>query len=88
MGAQLELLESGYPAAGGFRFTWWTAREGAAVWIEYRGQWREGVVVWLARKSVSVMLTERSGRTLSVRRAYGDLRPRVVKPKLVAIGKK
>ena len=87
MGAQLELLGRGDPAADGFRFDWWTTREGAAVFVEHRGSWRPGVVVHLGRRYVSVMLTERSGRTVYVRRSYGELRRRVVKPKLSVVAK-
>jgi hypothetical protein len=87
MGAQLELVGRGDTAEDGFRFTWWNTREGASVFVEHRGWWRPGVVVHLGRRYVSVMLTERSGRTVYVRRAYGELRRRVVKPKLSVVAK-
>ena len=33
-----------------FRFSWWNTPEGARVWIEHCGAWREGVIV--ARKAL------------------------------------
>ena len=45
------------------------------------------MVVHLGRRYVSVMLTERSGRTVYVRRAYRELRRRVIKPRLVAMAR-
>ena len=70
-----------------FRFTWQSTREGAAVSIEYRGGWRWGVIVHRGREYASVMLIDRERRTVYVRREYGALRRRVVKPRLFVIAK-
>jgi hypothetical protein len=83
---QMALPGLGPAAADGFRFTWWTAREGAPCWIEYRGAWRAGVIVHRGRATVGVALTDHAGRTRYVRRAYQDLRRRTVRPALRAIG--
>jgi len=68
-----------------FRFTWWNTLLGAACWVEHRGGWRAGAVVHRGNKYVAVMLTDGEGRTKYVRRGYGDLRRRVVKPRLVML---
>lgn len=77
--SQAALPGLGPDARDAFRFTWWNTSEGAAVWIEYRGRWRTGVVVQRGRKYVRVLLVERSGLTVHVRRRYGELRRRVVR---------
>jgi hypothetical protein len=77
---QLSLPSYGPDAADPFRFTWWSTREGAACWIEHHGRWRAGVIVQRGRKYVRVVLTERGGRTVHVRRRYGELRRRVARP--------
>src|SRR5262249_26453404 len=41
---QLSLAGLGPELDDGFRFTWWNARSGAAVWIEHRRRWRAGVM--------------------------------------------
>ncbi len=87
MGAQSELFWRGDPAADGFRFTWWNTREGTAVFVQRRGSWRPGLVVRCYRKSVSVMLTDRDGKPVYIRHEYGDLRRRVIKPRLTVVAK-
>ncbi|HJU29649.1 MAG TPA: hypothetical protein VJ718_10785 [Candidatus Binataceae bacterium] len=84
---QLTLTGLGIEPGDLFRFTWWNTPEGATVWIEYRGSMRPGVVVHRGRKYVSVMLTDAAGRTRYMRREYGALRRRAVKPKLIIIAK-
>ena len=59
-----------------FRFTWWNAREGAAVWIEHRGRWRSGVVVVLGRKRAAVVIEWAGLKHLTVAESYGELRRR------------
>ncbi len=66
----------------GFHFTRHNTLEGAACWVEHRGQWRAGVVVHGGRRSVSFMIVSLSTPTTYVRRAYRDLRRRVVEPRL------
>ena len=84
-GGQLSLASFGPDVRDGFRFTWFIAAEGAPVWIEHRGAWRAGVIVHRARKYVTVMLPGLKGRTRYVRREYGELRRRVVRPRLVML---
>ncbi len=63
------------PDAGDcFAFTWWTTAEGARVWIEHRGRWRQGVIVWRGRKYVVVAIEARGGRHTRVRKLYSELR--------------
>jgi hypothetical protein len=69
----------------GFRFTWHNTQIGAAVWAEYRGSWRPGSVTHRGRTNVTVTLTDRSGRTHHLKRRYGDLRRRPIKPRLAVV---
>jgi hypothetical protein len=80
----------GAPAAGGhtalpgfgpdprdpFRFTWWNARVGAAVWIQHRERWRAGVVVGLGRKRAAVAIEAAGFKRIVVAKSYGELRRR------------
>jgi len=85
MNTQLPLPRFGPEPDDGFRFTWWNTREGTACWVEHRGSWRPGVVVHRGKKYVTAMLTDGEGRTRYVRRGYGELRRRMVKPRLVML---
>src|ERR1035437_5963131 len=85
MNTQLPLPRFGPAADDGFRFTWWDTRIGAACWVEHRGAGGGGVIVHRGRKYVMAMLTDGEGRTRYVRRGYGELRRRVVKPRLVML---
>lgn len=68
--------------AGGDRLARRTARLGAACWIEWRGAWRAGVIVWRGHAAAVVALGDRASRARYVRRAYQDLRRRVIRPAL------
>ncbi len=70
----LSLPGLGPDAADGFRFTWWNTRDGARVWIERRGNWREGIIVGRGREHVEVLIASPSGRPVRVRRLYAELR--------------
>ena len=85
MSGQLALPVIGPDAGDEFRFTWWNTREGAACWVGYRGSWRAVIVVHRGRESVTVMLTGLRGRAGYLRRGYGELRRRVIKPRLAAV---
>lgn len=78
----LPLATAGPAAADGFRFARRTARLGAACWIEWRGAWRAGVIVWRGHAAAVVALGDRASRARYVRRAYQDLRRRVIRPAL------
>jgi len=52
---------------------WWNTAEGAAVWIEHRGAWREGVIIGRGRKYVEVAVSGAGGRRLRVRKLYSEL---------------
>lgn len=66
----------GPDAGDSFRFTWWNAREGAAVWIEHRGRWCAGVVIGLGRKRVAIAIEAEGFRRLLVAKPYNQLRRR------------
>jgi hypothetical protein len=82
MNPQSSLSGFGPEADDRFRFTWWNTREGAPCWIEHRGDWRAGVVIRRGRQYVSVALAGFGDRRGYVRRRYGDLRRRVIAPRL------
>ena len=73
MSFQLVLKGLGPDAGDPFRFTWWNTREGAAVWIEHRGQWRTGVVVGLGRKRAAIAIEAAGFKRLVVAKAYDEL---------------
>jgi hypothetical protein len=52
-----------------FRFSWHNTPNEAPVWIDYRGKWREGVIIQRGRRAVTV---EFNGHR--VRRPYETLR--------------
>jgi hypothetical protein len=54
-----------------FRFTWHNTPNEARVWIDYRGKWREGVIIQRGRRTVTVAF---NGHW--VRRPYETLRRR------------
>jgi hypothetical protein len=73
---QRNLPWAGPDAGDLFRFTWWNARSGAAVWIEHRGRWRAGVVVGLGRKRAAVAIEAAGFKRLVVAKLYRELRRR------------
>ncbi len=54
-----------------FRFTWHNTRNEAPVWIDYRGKWREGVIIQRGHKTVTVAFNGHRAR-----RPYETLRRR------------
>jgi hypothetical protein len=60
----------------GFRFTWWTTRDGDRVWVEHRCRWRAGVIVGRGRERVTVAIAGADSGRRSVRRSYSELRRR------------
>ena len=72
--AQPALPGFGPDAGDGFVFTWWTTPEGARVWIEHRGRWRAGVIVWRGRKYVVVSVETLGGRHKRISKLYSELR--------------
>jgi hypothetical protein len=74
---QLDLTGFGPATGDRFRFSWWNTFEGAAVWVEYRGRWRKGVVRDRGRQFVWVEVEAAAGRTYRTRKSYGELRRRV-----------
>jgi hypothetical protein len=54
-----------------FRFTWHNTPSEASVWIDYRGKWREGVIIQRGRRIVTVAINGHR-----VRRPYETLRRR------------
>jgi hypothetical protein len=63
-------------AADAFHFDWWTTRERAAVWIEYRGRWRAGVIVGRGRRNAQVVITAAKAKRLTVAKPDSELRRR------------
>jgi hypothetical protein len=63
------------------RFIWWNTPAGAAVWVEYRGRWRKGVVRDRGHQFVWVEVEAAAGRTYRTRKAYGELRRRIESPR-------
>ena len=41
-----------------FRFTWHNTPNEARVWIDYRGKWREGVIIERGRATAPLHLTD------------------------------
>jgi len=74
MKAQLALAGQGPAASDDFRFTWWNTQQCAAVWIEHRGSWRQGIIVERGREYVRVEIETRAGRRRRVRKSYSELR--------------
>ena len=86
MSQQLSLLRGGNRAADGLRVGWRAARAGVRIWIEERGEWRPGIIVHRGRKHVTVMIGRPASRAVYQRRAYRELRRRVIKPRLFLVG--
>jgi hypothetical protein len=82
---QLDLTGSGPATGDRFRFSWWNTAAGAAVWVEYRGRWRKGIVRLRGYKFVWVEVEAAAGQTYRTRKAYGELRRRVESPPRKAV---
>ena len=76
MNAQLALHGFAPDPSDSFRFTWWNTQAGDAVWIEYCGCWRAGVVMSRGRKYVELAIAGAGGRQHLVSRSYSELRRR------------
>jgi len=74
VGAQLPLRSFGPNLNDGFRFTWWNTADGAWVWVEVRGSWRQGFIVGRGRKYVEVAIATHGGKQILVRKPYTELR--------------
>ncbi len=61
------------------------ARPGVRIWIEDRGRWLPGLIVHRGRKEATVMIGRQASRAVYQRRAYRELRRRIVKPRLEVI---
>jgi hypothetical protein len=73
---EISLSGLGPEAGDPFRFTWWNAADGARVWVEVRGSWRQGVIVSRGRKSVEVEVESAGDRHRRVTKLYSELRRR------------